>query len=256
MNSETIYVYVFCEGRLANQLLAWANGRCVTRNLPNRKLVLNYPPLIGKCSMPKTVFVQNKGIVLDVCGNWPKATTAELPGMNRSCFWTEAWINRPPPAAILEALNEVRFSSRIWDEASALTRGRKFIGVHIRYGDYEAVDDENQTAPKPVFPRASNQYYTEALDRCLAMLPGSSVFLCTDGEDAEVAWFTERYHPALQPKNDGLLDLLTLSKCDIIIASASTFSPLAATLGGKPYIYPGTSPERITEIIASVASKP
>jgi hypothetical protein len=249
-------VYIFCEGRLANQLLSWANGRYVTRNLPNRQLLLCYPPLEGKCTLPNTQFIP-KSMAQTVCQQWPKATTAQLAGMNRDCYWTEAWINHPAEKVMLEQLDEMQISSRIWDQVADFTHQntKKFIGVHIRYGDYVPIDEQNPPAVRPTFPRAPNRYYSEVLDQCLTELPDHAVFLCTDAEDSEVAWFTEKYHSVSQPKNDGLLDLLTLARCKIIIASASTFSPLAASLGGKPYIHPETSPEDVKRVIQSVKAK-
>lgn len=248
--SDPRKIFIFHEGRLANQLLAWANGRYVIRHLKDRKLLVAFPPLMGKCTMPFTDFVSP-----GKPPGWPEVRTSELETCKTDCIWMSAWENFPSDETLAQFLGEIRFDPDLLKQSKDLLYGNNCIGVHIRYGDFVAVDENNPPPIRPSFVRAPNSYYIEQTDRCLAAMPDHKIFLCTDGTPEEVAWFTERYHPLQHPKNDGLLDFLTLSQCRIIVASPSTFAPTAALLGGVPFIHRDHDVKDVRRIISKACSK-
>jgi hypothetical protein len=91
------------------------------------------------------------------------------------------------------------------------------IGVHIRVGDYLKYEGKNK-----MYPIYTQEYYIDIIKR----YPNHTVYFFTDtGQN-----FIKKY---IIPKisnqykfinNSALEDLITLSMCDILILSASTFS--------------------------------
>ena len=242
------YVYVFCGGRLANQLIAWAHGRLVTSSIPNRRLLMDFAPLADRCTMPHTDFVQNVHPAPNL-NEWPMLATASLACADSHCWWTEAWENRPPMDVVVKYLRDVEFDPALIATANTLIGGNPFIGVHIRYGDYVAIDEANPPLVRPPFVRLPNSYYSDRVNALQKAFPDWKVFLATNGTDEEVKWFTNAYEVNRQPKNDGLLDFITLSKCRIVVASDSTFSPLAAGLGEISCIHPTTPRDALKDLM-------
>lgn len=235
------YIYIRCQGRLANQLLSWVKGRHVTRHLNNRKLLINYAEL-GQCVLPNT---DNR--IMDTSA-WPESDTKGLASCQGNCVWTEVWDNFPPNHEMRTYLYQIQFDNTILDKVKDGLGAEGTIGVHIRYGDFLSVDPNNPITI-PSFVRAPNEYYTAMVDQCRELLPKHKIFLATDGTPDEVKWFTDRYHPLEHANKIALLDLLTLSRCDIIVGSNSTFSLIASILGKKPITVPGCTIEQVRQLI-------
>lgn len=226
-------IYVRCEGRMANMILSWANARYVTRKLKDCQLLIDYLPIRHQCTMPHTFNV-------DVdAKEWPQLHTAELTTCKDDCVWLDAWYDFPSKEILKQYLDEITFSPEINRELHKFTKEHHYIGVHVRYGDYVSIDPENPPVVMPPFVRAPQYYYLARIDAALKRCPGCEIFLASDGTPEELAWFYERYPNALKhEQNNPLLDLLTLSRAESIVGSNSTFSSLAALIGGKPCCYP------------------
>jgi hypothetical protein len=208
--------------------------------------------LLGKCTLPRAELWDEKAAWWPSQDNgpdkWPEVTFNNLASCQTDCILCDVW-EHGDPVVTREYLKEVIFSYPIRSCVDEFVKGQHLIGVHIRYGDYVAVNPMNPPIVQPRFMRAPNSFYTGAVDRALALLPGHSIFLCTDGTADEVKWFTGRYGPIRQPENDGLLDLLTLSRCSLIVGSESTFSEVAAGFGSVPRIVLSTDPNVWDELM-------
>jgi hypothetical protein len=85
--------------------------------------------------------------------------------------------------------------------------------------------------------------------------PDLKIFLASDGTEAELAWFVQRYHPlrVINPVH-AAVDLLGLSRCRAIIGSSSTFSDAAAAIGGIPNTWPLTEMACNKDVLARAFS--
>lgn len=232
----SIKVYVRCEGRLANQLVSWANVKYALRFLADRVPVLNYPSLEKSCLLPGTEFCSDEP-------DWPRVSTDTLDTAEQNCIAQDAWEAAAPRCERRGLLRTISFRPTLEWIARSMLGDRPAIGVHIRYGDYIAVAPGTPAMPPPRFARAANDYYLDRVAQCQERFPQWNVFLATDGTPDEVRWFTDAHHPKRHKPNDGALDMLTLSKCEIIVGSDSTFSSVAACLGRVPLIMPCSTQE-------------
>lgn len=121
------------------------------------------------------------------------------------------------------------------------------IGVHIRRGD-ALVDPANLRRAR----RSTDAAFARRMDALLAANDGTTFFLATDAEETE-AQFVDRYGDRIRthsdkrfvpshftgPKDnqrDGVVDLFALARTSSILGSnASSFSRLAADIGGVPF---------------------
>lgn len=107
------------------------------------------------------------------------------------------------------------------------------IGIHIRVGDYLKFDPKNKMFTK-MFPIYNADYYLDIIKK----YPLHTIYFFTDtGQN----FINNHIVPKINNQykivnNNALEDLITLSTCDILILSASTFSYWAGYLSsGKIY---------------------
>lgn len=214
-------------------ILAWANARYVTRDLKDYQLLLNYAPIRDQCAMPNT-----ENVTVDTA-DWPHLHTPELAAGTGDCVWMDAWSDFPDKKILKSYIDEITYSKEINDPLNAFTQAHRYIGVHVRYGDYVAIDPNDPPVVMPPFVRAPHYYYLARVESVLRNFPDAEIFLASNGKPEELTWIFERYPKILKHEPDNpLLDLLTLSRAEYIIGSNSTFTSLAALIGRKPCCYP------------------
>jgi hypothetical protein len=224
------YIYIDSCGGIANRLIFWAHARIATQEIQFAALLFNFPPFVGQCELPYTI--NNE---IDV-SDWRKVGVDNLREFVGDFVLTGLWEFQCSSEELRHQLKTIKFNKNLVNTAMSLTDiGNPVIGVHIRYGDYViAKPSESRTC----FVRASNDYYIKQTESFLVKYPNSNIFLASNGTEDEVAWFVKRYNPLRQVKNNGLLDLITLTKCVAIVGSNSTFTDVAAMIGDVEYTHP------------------
>lgn len=229
-------------GRMANQLVAWAKAMCLLKER-HRKFVLKYPPLAGM------VELANCEIVDHDTTDWIPVEVGTAPIENDIIWPAQAlWDAQVDHEEFVRHLRSIRFTEEVTRPVDALMGNDHFVGLHVRYGDYVAVNWKKPPLPLPPFIRASNDYFLSAL-----AIAGKArkVFLASDGSDAELKWLTDSVSCVRNVRDSNpALDLYALTKCDVIIGSASTFGHVAAMHGDKPFITPGMTLDMIKEKVA------
>jgi hypothetical protein len=102
------------------------------------------------------------------------------------------------------------------------------IGIHIRLGDYKGTNSETKV-----------DYYLNMIDVIKKTYDNKYEFiLFSDARDSDLKQILNNPYVKKVFFGDALSDMLALSKCNLIIASDSTFSAMAAFLGNTPIIFP------------------
>lgn len=102
----------------------------------------------------------------------------------------------------------------------------KTIAVHIRLGDYSA---EN---------RMAMAWYIEKIKQVRLLGYNYNAVIFSDGKDAELEAILALPNTSREKSANALIDLLKMSKAEILIGSNSTFSAWAAFLGRNHFIRP------------------
>lgn len=125
---------------------------------------------------------------------------------------------------------QIMLKQWIFDHAktkSIINETDKFIGIHIRLGDYSHER------------RASIEWYIDKILRVKSITQNQSEFmLFSDGTDEELKDILkiDKVHKCYA--GNALADILSLSKCIFIIGSDSTFSGWAAFIEQRPVVFP------------------
>lgn len=120
------------------------------------------------------------------------------------------------------------------------TRGAEFkIGIHVRRGDFEAMQGEIKGKYSIAIP---THWYRSVLSHILPMLPVNSVvcaFSDSPMDARELVPSNAQGMQTWQPTYPGhdTADLLALASCDLILCSVSAYSIMAAWLARKPYVW-------------------
>ena len=137
-----------------------------------------------------------------------------------------------------ELLNSLRYNRL--NELEAFFNGSNSIAVHVRYGDFMAVDKE-QSYNGADNRRLPIEYYSE----CISFL--RNIF----GDNIRVNIFSDAHDEELKPLlclpnttrvsgNTAIEDMLLMARHRVLIASGSTFSMWASFLGQVPTLwFPG-----------------
>ena len=102
------------------------------------------------------------------------------------------------------------------------------IGVHIRLGDF---------GPQL---RTDINWYKGIIEIIQQKNPGQEFLIFSDGKDEEMSSVLSLPNVKRQVGGNSIQDILSMSRCKMIIASNSTFSSWAAYLGNIPIIFPIT----------------
>ncbi len=120
------------------------------------------------------------------------------------------------------------------------TSGAAFkVGVHVRRGDFSAMTGPLRGKFNFSIPMA---WYQQVLSSVLPMLPAETLVcafsdaILPGDELLPRGWPAERLWQAPTPGHD-TADLLSLAACDLLVCSVSSYSTMAAWLGGKPYLW-------------------
>ena len=104
---------------------------------------------------------------------------------------------------------------------------QKFIGVHIRRGDFRSI---GQTLPE--------EYYCVAISRAIKTHGDVPIIVCSDASGKELSYLRQFSNLHVLKNNPALLDVLTLSRaCCLVCTNGSSFSEWSAFLGGMPSIW-------------------
>lgn len=243
-------VILECKGRLANQILCWANARYALASIGvNRPLVINYAIDQSRVSFPGA----DCRVVCDV-DSLRRVTQEEITDCTEPCLWV--WedvyreLNVPGLQQILSTIKvHEGFASSIVNYAG----NARCVGIHFRCGDYvkpELIEDENYP-----FIRGGSEYFLSAIDHCMRIDPSSVFFLSTDGDDDDVRCIYDRFSYMMDRlivgrKEDSLFDMFCLSKCRFIIGSYSTFTEVAKHIGSVPAIRPDMDQSEAIQILS------
>ena len=242
-------VILECKGRLANQILCWANAVHVLDKLglEDWVIVVNYPDLASACFPEGT---EVACLAPFDTAKMRRVTRKDLASQNCDCLWVweDIYSNFPNVATMTRIIRDIGFPVE-WSHRCF----NKWVGIHVRFGDYIAIDTANPPVPMPPFPRATEGYYLNAIAICRELEPGCRFFVASDGTDKELSWLTTGRGIIRNVEDDALFDLYCLSKCRLIIGSASTFTSVAAAYGGVPVVLPSMSPTAIRAIISKTA---
>jgi glycosyltransferase involved in cell wall biosynthesis len=124
----------------------------------------------------------------------------------------------------------------------------RIVGLHVRRGDYK-VTEEFKTSGNFRIP---DSWYLDVAGKVLARFPDTKFFLATDGTDDEKKVFFDLPVISIcsdsQTPHQDVLELFTLTKLPLIIASVSTFSIFAQEYGRqKIQIWPINPNQQIDE---------
>lgn len=235
-----------CKGRLANQILCWSNARHVIKEmgLKDRLIVINHDIPEHCVSFPGAIAAQ-----VDA-SNIPRVMRGELESQTGDCLWIweDVYADFPTGNAIKKIIQSIylepSFEKQIENTATNL------IGIHARFGDYVSVDPKNPPKTMPPFVRGSEEYFLTAMELCRHSLSDPKFFLASDGTSQELEFITKQPN-VIRGWDIPLFDLFALSKCRLIIGSASTFSTVASYYGDVPLTVPTMSAKEIKEVIST-----
>lgn len=237
-------IFIECLGRMANQILCFANAGYVRDdlNIRNAKMVLSCSLLTdGRIRFPDWIEVTEgerppKGLI--------RANRRELRGIDMDCMWEwkDVYSQMPEVKTLSEYIKQIELSDGILGDIASV-HGKIPVGVHIRYGDYVAAGDTSSP-----FQRAEESYYLDAMEVCRKKLGKCSFYVASDGKDHELK-FVENHDVAMGRRKDPVFDLFSLSKCRVIIGSNSTFSSVASYHGNVPMVTPSMGKSDIERVI-------
>lgn len=231
-------IFLENHGRMTNQIAAWGKAMCVVQGMPFKQLLINYPPLVGMVELPSCDFFAES------TSKWPRIHSDDIKAESQpDSVWdaSDLWNVPHSMAKFSGYIRSMRFNPSVTQEVDVLMGDENYIGLHVRYGDYMAVDWNHPPVPMPDFVRATNDYFLSALSVCYSAIPFRKVFVASDGTPEELKWLPESVRN--QPDRNPAYDLYALSKCDIIIGSVSTFGHVASIYGDCPFIVPGMTRE-------------
>ena len=241
-------VVLDCRGRLANQVLCYANARYVLAELglTDRTIVINY-------SMPPNC-VRFPGAIVQAMdtSNLPTVSRYDVANHEEDVLWnwTDVYSNFPPAATMKRIIQSIELEDSFADQIKRTINGDNMVGIHARFGDYVKVDEANPPDPLPPFVRAHNAYFLNAMALCRDIIPDVKFFLASNGTSQELEFLTGN-KDVTSGWSEALFDLFALSQCRLIIGSASTFSSVAADYGDVPLILPTMFEEEIRNLISA-----
>lgn len=237
-------VILECHGRLANQVLCYANARYVLKELglKDRLIVINY-------DMPEHCVHFPGAIVEQVdTAKTPRVMRGELESQKGDALWIweDVFCDFPPVNAIKKVIQTIELEPSFEKQIESTTVN--LVGIHARFGDYVAIDHKNPPKVMPPFVRGSEEYFLNAMEKCRETMADVKFFLASDGTARELEFIT-RQPNVIRGWDVPLFDLFALSKCRLIIGSASTFSSVASMYGNVPVTVPTMSPNEIREVV-------
>ncbi|MHC4890206.1 MAG: glycosyltransferase, partial [Planctomycetota bacterium] len=121
----------------------------------------------------------------------------------------------------------------------------RIVGLHVRRGDYKVTEGFKTNGNF----RIPDSWYLDVAGRVLARFPDTKFFLATDGTNDEKKVFFDNL-PVISICSDGhtphqdVVELFTLTKLPLLIASASTFSMFAESYGRPTVLIWPTRPKQ------------
>jgi len=225
-------IFLECKGRMANQIAAWAKASCRLQSiLPEVTFLINYPELADNVHLPNVEHFYGD------TRDWKRFHYGEE--YDGESVWEadDLWNQTIPVEAFCERVRTMQFSKLITDEVDALMASDRFVGFHVRYGDYVKINPKRPPVPLPPFVRANKQHFLSSLNTFNTLCPGRKLFLATDAKYKKLRWVP----PHVRNRDDAnpAMDLYALSKCEFIIGSNSSFTMISAIYGDREFTIPG-----------------
>lgn len=132
----------------------------------------------------------------------------------------------------------------VYQNLDAYTPGKIRVGIHIRRGDFDPALPLGQAWPEGQWNiQIPLEWYENVCDALQCAFPGQiEFFLASNSNSADIDRFRQRYECISGHLRDSrtasdVIDLLTLSFCDLHVASVSWFGFWAMAFSGKPFIW-------------------
>ena len=115
----------------------------------------------------------------------------------------------------------------------------QFIAVHIRMGDFEVPENEKGLREGAWGYRLPIEWYISIIDK-VRLISDLPVYIFSDATDNELRDILSINNCKRAYLGSSISDMIALSRCKVLVSSASTFSMWASFLGQIPTIwFPG-----------------
>lgn len=239
-----------CKGRLANQILCWANAKSFLsdNSINGKTIVINYPIDSNRVSFPGAVIES-----LENTEGLKPVTRNDIANTEEDCLWLweDIW-NFNDDSVKKRYIRDIIISESFEKELSQVVKDKSHIGLHIRYGDYVKIDRNNPPDPLPPFIREEDSYFLDIIHACKEIQSNVVFYMASDGTEEELKFITEIPGIICGRRDDPLFDLFELSRCKFVVGTnRSTFGIVASMYGDCPFIDPGTNKELLYKIISA-----
>ena len=113
------------------------------------------------------------------------------------------------------------------------------IGIHIRMGDFKVANDEKLLRDSHWNYRLPIKWYVEIIKK-IRLISNLPIFIFSDASDGELDDILTISNCRRAYFGSAISDVIALSRCKVLVSSASTFSMWASFLGQIPTIwFPG-----------------
>ncbi|MGE0325256.1 MAG: alpha-1,2-fucosyltransferase [Polyangiaceae bacterium] len=141
---------------------------------------------------------------------------------------------------------ELEAMSRQAQLQSVIVSKERWVGVHVRLGDFTPPPSEQTLQYGHHNYRIPLEWYVDRLEALRSHTGITKALVFSDGTNAELEPLLSLPHVSRSEGRSSLADMLSLARCNALVASGSTFSMWASFLGRMPVIwYPGQLRQRL-----------
>jgi hypothetical protein len=216
---------------MANQLWLWSRALEAIKARPDFDevtLLLHYPPLEGNVILPHAEFKDW------VDNGFQPVDKTDLTTCTGECICVNAWDLDSNWEAAASNFKTIKPSQQILNVMAFLSIPSNCLGMHIRYGDLAQPGTHCQKHGD----RATQDFYLTLLKFAKQFRFIQPVFVASNAHFSELKWLPLNTCLLSPAHSNPIVDMLALSRCQIIIGSRSTFSRAAAAIGGIKWISP------------------
>tara|TARA_B100001758_G_C18416572_1_gene620395 strand:+ start:401 stop:1249 length:849 start_codon:yes stop_codon:yes gene_type:complete len=119
------------------------------------------------------------------------------------------------------------------------------IGIHVRMGDFETPNNEKFLRNGHWNYRLPIKWYVAIIEK-IRLISNVPIFIFSDATDKELADILTISNCSRAYFGSAISDIIALSRCKVLVSSASTFSMWASFLGQTPTIwFPGQMRQKL-----------